>query len=210
MIKPRDLIHFLRFTLPQKVSLGLGSTCPWARGVFECVGVSVGKHNILPTDPGALSPGSSHESNEPGDPIAAHLPMCQPIPGWQSPGGWQCPGLQVRWQRRRRAWLPCLPPAWSLALQLQAQGNFKGKSKLHLSLAQCGTCAAGVGWGGAGSCFSCWICWELLGFRASPGACACQEKSPLGWHESQFSTCSEKHLCSQLPTMTSIWQELEK
>lgn len=41
--------------------------------------------------------------------------------------------------------------------------NFKGKSQLHLSLALCVTCAAGVGWGGAGSCFSCWICWELCG-----------------------------------------------
>lgn len=183
------------------------------------MGGSVGKHDILPAGPGALSPGFSHESNEPGDPIpgpSRHLPTSQPIPGWQSPGGWQCPGLQVRWQRRHSAWLPFLPPAWSLTLQLQAQGNFKGKSKLRLSLALCVTCAAGVGWGGAGSCFSCWICRELCGlcwfwvFRRRPAHASAREKSPLGWHESQFSTCSEKCLCSQLPTMTYIWQELAK
>lgn len=112
----------------------------------------MGKHDMLPMGPGALSPGFNHESNKPGDPIpgpSRHLPTSQPIPSWQSPGGWQCPGLQVRWQRRHNAWLPFLPPAWSLTLQLQAQGNFKGKSKLHLSAALCVTRAAGVGWGGA-------------------------------------------------------------
>lgn len=175
----------------------------------------MGKHDILPAGPGALSPGFSHESNEPGDSIpgpSRHLPTSQPIPGWQSPGGWQCPGLQVRWQRRHSAWLPFLPPAWSLTLQLQAQGNFKGKSKLRLSLALCVTCAAGVGWGGAGS----WICRELCGlcwfwvFRRRPAHASAREKSLLGWHESQFSTCSEKCLCSQLSTMTYIWQELAK
>lgn len=179
----------------------------------------MGKHNILPTGPGALSPGFSHESNEPGDPIAGpsrHLPTSQPIPGWQSPGGWQCPGLQVRWQRQHNAWLPFLPPAWSLTLELQAQGKLQREKPAPLVFSSvCDLCSR------------CWMgrsgellfllgllgaVWALLlwGFRASPGTRVCQEKSPLGWHESQFSTCSEKHSCSQLPTMTYIWQELEK
>lgn len=88
-----------------------------------------------PRGAGAPSPGFSHESKEPGDPSAGpsrHLPTSQPIPGWQSPGGWQCPGLQVRWQRRHNAWLPFLPPAWSLTLQTPGTGKLQREKQTPL------------------------------------------------------------------------------
>lgn len=176
----------------------------------------MGKHDMLPMGPGALSPGFNHESNEPGDPIpgpSRHLPTSQPIPGWQSPGGWQCPGLQVRWQRRHNAWLPFLPPAWSLTAT-PGTGKLQREKQTPLVCSSvCDSCSRC--WMGR-SCFSCWICRELCGlcwfwvFRRRPAHAAARAKSPLGWHESQFSTCSEKCLCSQLPTMTYIWQELAK
>lgn len=90
-------VHLASLLHGRRSPLGHGKPVPGLEGIFECVGGSVGKHNILPTGPGALSPASATSQTSLVTPLQVLADICphpSPSQAGRAPGAGSAQGCR--------------------------------------------------------------------------------------------------------------------